>query len=558
MSNQSQTIEVAVTGSAASGKTQLRAQLTALSKQHGYSDLCFDEHHTHDEMDCEHHDVVLQIIDATNLREGLTMTSSFIDHRHHLVLALNRYQALVRSGHQLDIPKFSELIGVPVIEVEEDNQASILRLIQTIREVSTREVSHAHPIYHAWEQKDEDAYKAFMEGVLAETLSHPEDDQHTYSEFVNRLLTNVWTGFPILALTLCSVFYLTFAIGEPVQDLLQAGIDRLHEWLYATMSTTWYRSLLADGIVQGVGSLLTALPNIIVLFFLLSIMEDTGYMARVAYLMDGVMHRIGLHGRSFIPLLMGFDCNVPAIMAAKDIQNPKHRALTMLMVPFMSCSARLPVYILFISTFFASHKGLVLGSLYVLGVVLSFVFALLMSRTPWFRQPADHTVNELPDFRMPRLSSIGRHIWYRVSDFLQKITTIVFWASVIIWALEYFPTQDLEQLENSYIASIGRWLEPAFAPLGFDWRMAVCLITGLPAKEAIVSTMGILYNGDITAAFTPQTAYAFMVFVLLYFPCVATISTLRRELGRGWACFTLVHSILLAYVMTFLIQLVVG
>lgn len=550
-------IEIAITGSASSGKTALRQQLTELAKQHGYSRLCFDEHHSHNEMDCEHHDVVLQVVDAMNLREGLQMTSSFIDHRHHLVLALNRYDQLLKSNHVLDIPKFSELLGVPVITIDENDPASALRLLETIDRVSQQEHTHAHEIHRAWEQQDEDAYKAFMEGVLAETLTHPEDDTHTYTEWINRLLTNPWSGFAIMALALVLVFYLTFAIGGPLQEFFQWGVDALHDTMLVHMDDTWYRSLLADGIVQGVGSLLTALPNIIVLFFFLSLMEDSGYMARVAYLMDGVMHRIGLHGRSFIPLLMGFDCNVPAIMAAKDIRNPKNRALTMLMVPFMSCSARLPVYILFISTFFAQYKGLVLGSLYLMGILLSFLFAWLMTKTPWFRQPADNTVNELPDFRLPSWSSIGRHIWYRVSDFLQKISTVVLWSSIIIWALEYFPTQDLSQLEHSYLAAIGQWMEPVFAPLGFDWKMSVCLLTGLPAKESIAATFSILFGGDMSlVSLTPVSAYAFLVFTLLYFPCVATISTLRRELGWRWALFTILNTLMVAWIMAFMVNII--
>ncbi len=277
-------------------------------------------------------------------------------------------------------------------------------------------------------------------------------------------------------------------------------------------------------------------------------------MARVAYLMDGFMHRLGLHGRSFIPMLMGFDCNVPAIMAAKDIQDPKNRALTMLMVPFMSCSARLPVYILFISVFFVQYKALVLMSLYVLGILVSFLFGWLMKKTRWFRTDDDDCVNELPNFRWPSWRSILGHIWYRVSDFLQKISTVVLFASVIIWALEYFPSGDLSHLESSYLAAIGRLIEPLMLPLGFDWKMSVCLLTGLPAKEAIASTFAILYGNNLAlAAFTPVSAYAFLVFILLYFPCVATVSTIRREVGWKWALFTMVNSILIAWMMAFVI-----
>ena len=314
--------------------------------------------------------------------------------------------------------------------------------------------------------------------------------------------------------------------------------------------------MLLDGVLQGVGAVLAFVPNIIILFFFISLMEDSGYMAREAFIMDKIMHRVGLHGRSFIPMLMGFGCNVPAIMAAKDIQNPKDRTLTMLMVPFMSCSARLPVYMLFVDTFFERHKALVMISMYAIGIGLSILFAIVMKRTPWFRQDDEDSVNELPEFRLPKARNTAAHIWERVADYLQKICTVILWASVIIWALEYFPTQDLNDLEHSYLAMIGQAVAPLMEPLGFDWKMAVCLLTGLPAKEAIVSTLAILYGGDLSAAgFTPVTAFAFMVFVLLYFPCVATIATLHREAGRVWAWFTVVHSLMLAWVVAFLINL---
>jgi ferrous iron transport protein B len=306
---------------------------------------------------------------------------------------------------------------------------------------------------------------------------------------------------------------------------------------------------------MGVGAVLAFLPNIIIMFFFLSLMEDSGYMARAAYVLDKIMHHVGLHGSSFIPMLMGFGCNVPAIMAAREITNKKDRALTMLMVPFMSCSARLPVYMLFVGAFFAEQKALVMLSLYALGVVLSILFALIMQRTSAFRQPKHDYVSELPAFRQPTWRNTGLHIWERVSDYLQKIPAVIIWASVIIWALTYFPSGSMNDMEHSYLASIGQWMEPVMKPLGFDWKMSVCLLTGLPAKEAIVSTMGILYPSDTALlAFTPVTAYAFMAFVLLYFPCVATITTLGKELGIKWALFSLIQSMVLAWVISFIIN----
>ena len=348
------------------------------------------------------------------------------------------------------------------------------------------------------------------------------------------------------------VFWCTFTVGAYPQEWIEEGIEGLGTWLWGLMDPSWWTSLLIDGVLKGVGAVLAFLPNIIILFFFISLMEDSGYMAREAFIMDTIMHRVGLHGRSFIPMLMGFGCNVPAIMAAKDIQNPKDRVLTMLMVPFMSCSARLPVYMLFVDTFFESYKALVMISLYAIGIGLSVLFAVIMKRTRWFRQDEDDTVNELPEFRLPKARNTLAHIWERVADYLQKICTVILWASIIIWALEYFPSQDINDLENSYLAVIGQAVSPLLAPLGFDWKMSVCLLTGLPAKEAIVSTLAILYGGDISAAgFTPVSAFGFMLFVLLYFPCVATIATLRREAGKQWAWFTVFHSLALAWLVSF-------
>ena len=399
------------------------------------------------------------------------------------------------------------------------------------------------------------ARRGFVHGALEETLTHAQNDTgHSVADRVDKILTNRWIGFPLLIVLLYAVFECTFTLGAYPQEWIGRGVEALAEWLRGMMPVVWWSSLLIDGVLMGIGAVLAFLPNIIIMFFFLSLMEDSGYMARVAYTMDKWMHRIGLHGSSFVPMLMGFGCNVPAIMAAKDITNKKDRALTMLMVPFMSCSARLPVYMLFVGAFFAEQKALVMMSLYVLGVVLSILFAWIMQHTKAFRQPKHDYVSELPPYRRPTLRNTGLHIWERIADYLQKIPAVIIWASVIIWALTYFPTGNMSDMEHSYLAMIGHWIEPVVRPLGFDWKMSVCLLTGLPAKEAIVSTMGILYPSDAAlSAFTPLTAYAFMAFVLLYFPCVATITTLRKELGRKWAWFSLSQSMVQAWVVSFVI-----
>ena len=547
--------KIAVIGLPQSGKTSLTHALQTLADK-GQQSVQFVEVYNPDDLHGHAYDVVLQVVDSTRLEESLLLTPHIIDEQEKIVIAIGRYDLLLKTDHSLNIPKLEELIGVPTCRVSVRLNYGLPNCLSILMDAAQRTASKAHPIYHLRDQEDEDTYRAYVHGVLTQTLTHAKDDQHqTPLERIDKILTNPWLGFPIMLALLYFVFWCTFTLGAYPQEWIASGIGRLVEWINGLwIDGGWLRGLLVDGILQGVGAVLAFLPNIIILFFFISIMEDSGYMAREAYIMDTVMHKVGLHGRSFIPMLMGFGCNVPAIMAAKDIQNPKDRVLTMLMVPFMSCSARLPVYMLFVDTFFERYKALVMISLYAIGICLSVLFAIVMKHTRWFRQDNDDRVNELPEFRLPKARNTAAHVWERVADYLQKIFTVIVWASVIIWALEYFPGQDLNDLENSYLASIGKFVAPVLEPLGFDWKMAVCLLTGLPAKEAIVSTLAILYGGDISAAgFTPLTAFAFMLFVLLYFPCVATITTLRREAGRGWAWFTVFHSLALAWLVSFIV-----
>ena len=546
--------KIAVIGLPKSGKSALTQALQNLADKERQA-MQFTEVHHSDELHGHAYDVVLQVVDSTRLEESLMLTPHIIDEQEKIVIAIGRYDLLQKTDHTLNIPKLEQLIGVPTCRVSVRLNYGLPNCLSVLREVAARPVSKAHPIYHLRDQDDEDTYRAYVHGVLTETLTHAKNDKHqTRLERIDKVLTNPWLGFPIMLAILYLVFWCTFTLGGYPQEWIETGIDDLCEWCHDTMAEGWLSSLFIEGVLKGVGAVLAFLPNIIILFFFISMMEDSGYMAREAFIMDRIMHKIGLHGRSFIPMLMGFGCNVPAIMAARDIQNPKDRVLTMLMVPFMSCSARLPVYMLFVGTFFPGNKALVMISMYAIGICLSVLFAVIMKRTRWFRQEEDDTVNELPEFRVPRARNTMAHIWERVADYLQKICTVILWASIIIWALEYFPTQDLDDLEHSYLASIGQFVAPLLEPLGFDWKMSVCLLTGLPAKEAIVSTLAILYGGDISAAgFTPLTAFCFMLFVLLYFPCVATIATLHREAGRKWAWFTVFNSLFLAWFVSFLV-----
>ena len=559
--------------------------------------------------------IQIQEVDARDLEIHLVRTAALMDRHQPFVVLLTHYNDLVQTDHNLNYHLLSKLLGVRIGLIEEkadilaeedtfrhvhvtygkDVEEAITKVIDVIvtlpnvrekyskRYMAVRLLERPDEMLALLPHSDElirvaaeqrarllyeyglpakeviaKARRGFVHGALEETLTHAKNDTgHSIADKIDNILTNKWLGLPVLMLVLYVVFECTFTLGSYPQEWISMGINILAEWLRELMPIAWWSSLLIDGVVMGIGAVLAFLPNIIIMFFFLSLMEDSGYMARAAYMMDKIMHRIGLHGSSFIPMLMGFGCNVPAIMAARDITNKKDRAITMMMVPFMSCSARLPVYMLFVGAFFAEQKALVMLSLYIIGVLLSIGFAWVMQHMPAFRQPKHDYVSELPPYRRPTLRNTGLHIWERVADYLQKIPAVIIWASIIIWALTYFPTGNMDNMEESYLATIGHWMEPVMRPLGFDWKMSVCLLTGLPAKEAIVSTMGILYPAETAlSAFTPVTAYAFMVFVLLYFPCVATITTLRREIGAKWAWYSVAQSLVLAWLLSFLIHLI--
>ena len=556
--------------------------------------------------------IQIQEVDARDLEIHLVRTAALMDRHQPFVVLLTHYNDLVQTDHNLNYHLLSKLLGVRIGLIEEkadilaeedtfrhvhvtygkDVEEAITKVIDVIvtlpnvrekyskRYMAVRLLERPDEMLALLPHSDElirvaaeqrarllyeyglpakeviaKARRGFVHGALEETLTHAKNDTgHSIADKIDNILTNKWLGLPVLMLVLYVVFECTFTLGSYPQEWISMGINILAEWLRELMPIAWWSSLLIDGVVMGIGAVLAFLPNIIIMFFFLSLMEDSGYMARAAYMMDKIMHRIGLHGSSFIPMLMGFGCNVPAIMAARDITNTKDRAITMMMVPFMSCSARLPVYMLFVGAFFAEQKALVMLSLYIIGVLLSIGFAWVMQHMPAFRQPKHDYVSELPPYRRPTLRNTGLHIWERVADYLQKIPAVIIWASIIIWALTYFPTGNMDNMEESYLATIGHWMEPVMRPLGFDWKMSVCLLTGLPAKEAIVSTIGILYPAETAlSAFTPVTAYAFMVFVLLYFPCVATITTLRREIGAKWAWYSVAQSLVLAWLLSFLI-----
>lgn len=429
----------------------------------------------------------------------------------------------------------------------------------------------------------EDRY-AFTRGVCYEACKAKTANRLSVTEKVDKILLNRVLGIPIFLGIMWLLFQLTFTLGAPPMDWIDAGVSALGEWVQANMAEGLLRSLLVDGVIGGVGGVLVFLPNIVLLFLGIALLESTGYMARAAFVMDSIMHRAGLHGKSFVPMLIGFGCSVPAIMATRTLENPRDRLVTMLVTPLMSCGARLPVYTLLIAAFFNPQAGgNVLFSLYLIGIILAILMARVF-RTFLLPGDTEPFVMELPIYRMPTLKYLLIHMWERTWLYLQKAGTIILAMSILMWGLFTFPMTDAQgkdfaspaaQLENSYAGKMGKAVEPVIRPLGFDWKTGVALVSGLGAKEVVVSTMGTLYSiedGDALAeeedsavkgfaqrvkeqsGFTPLVAYILMLFSLIYVPCLATIAVIKRETnGWKWPLFTVGYTIALAWAVSFVV-----
>ncbi len=432
----------------------------------------------------------------------------------------------------------------------------------------------------------QDAKYGFIAGALKETYRSAEKKprKKTWTGILDDIVLSRLLGYPIFLFVVFLIFQATFVLGEYPMEWIESGVNWFADWLTREMTPGMLHDLLVDGVVQGVGGVLVFLPNILILYFFITMLEVSGYMARAAFIMDKIMHRIGLHGRSFIPLIMGFGCNVPAIMATRTIENRNARMITILISPLMSCSARLPIYLLLAGTFFPENAGVVLFLIYLTGVVLAGLLALLFRRL-FFSKEEVPFVMELPPYRFPSVKVILRDTWERCEQYLRKIGTTILIGSVVIWALSYFPMQEKYDDEigksvmvgadnnDSYLGRMGRFIEPAIRPLGFDWKIGVSLMTGIAAKEVVVSTMGILYNsdGDDTEAlsqrlvseidatsgepfFNVAVALSLMLFVLIYFPCIGTIATIKNETGSWkWALFTIFYTVALAWIVSFVV-----
>ena len=629
-------------------------------------------------------DIIINVVDSSNLERNLYLTTQLIDMNVRMVIALNMFDELEASGNKLDYLTLGKLIGVPMVPTVCRTGQGIERLFHVIINIYEggdfldkqgnispdilkdmqdwhktyvpdhafgidEEEKHPHHVYrhihinhgpelersidavklvisenenirHKYstrflsikllendkdlegmvktlpnggkilevrdrekqrirevmnedsEQAITDAKYGFISGALRETFVDNHQDKERMTRVIDAIVTHRVWGFPIFFLFMFLMFEVTFVLGAYPQDWIESLVNVIGTFISNNMAEGPLKDLLIDGIIGGVGGVIVFLPNILILYLFISLMEDSGYMARAAFIMDKIMHKMGLHGKSFIPLIMGFGCNVPAVLASRTIENRKSRLVTILINPLMSCSARLPIYLLLVGVFFPHHASLVLLSIYSLGIILAVVMARLFSR---FLVKGDDTpfVMELPPYRMPTSKAIFRHTWEKGAQYLRKMGGVIMVASIIIWVLGYFPrpseSMDLaQQQENSYIGRIGKAIEPAIEPLGFDWKLGIGILSGVGAKELVVSSLGVLYADDAEAdqttlaqrlPITPLVAYGYMVFILLYFPCVATLAAIRQEAGGWkWAAFAAAYTTVLAWIMSFAVYQIGG
>lgn len=602
-------------------------------------------------------DVIVNIVDATNLERNLYLTTELINMNRPMVIALNMFDELKQKGISLDYKKLSEMIGVPivptvartgegirqlfdaVIAVAEDRHAVVrhvhvtlgkeleqsvgvlnralkadpdlrprfsprymaIKLLENDKEVESlvegtkdakeifelrdREVERLAEVFPGEDVSSLIAGESygFISGALAETMEQNPVDSADTTRVLDAIVTNRLFGFPIFLAIMAFIFWATFSVGQYPMDWIEAAVGWLGSLVEQYMPDGPLKDLIGDGIIGGVGGVIVFLPNILILYFCLSFLEDSGYMARAAFIMDKVMHRMGIHGKSFIPLVMGFGCNVPAIMSTRSIESRSSRLITILINPFMSCSARVPIYVLLIGAFFPDHATLAFMSLYILGILVAVLTARMLRR---FYFKADETpfVMELPPYRLPTLKASCRHMWAKGEQYLRKMGGVILVASIIVWALNYFPLHDeqastpsfeSEQIDegridtsrDSYLEMAGKAVNPVMEPAGFHWRATVAVLAGIPAKEIVVSSLGVLYTGDEEVAesklserikapnpvtskpdFTSASALAFMVFVLLYFPCMATLVAIVKETGHwGYGLFSVVYNTAVAW-----------
>lgn len=499
-----------------------------------------------------------------------------INHGPELERSIDVVKDVICKNENIRYKYSTRFLAIKLLENDKDIEQRVISTLPNGEEVIRVRDKEAERIRLSMNEDSEqaitDAKYGFITGALKETYTEKNQNTEMFTRIVDSIVTHKIWGFPIFFVFLYLMFECTFVFGEYPKGWIEWLVEQIASLAETFMPAGPLKDLIVDGIIGGVGGVIVFLPNILFLYIFISFMEDSGYMARAAFIMDKIMHKMGLHGKSFIPLIMGFGCNVPAIMASRIIESRKSRLVTILINPLISCSARLPIYLVMIGAFFPSKASLVLLSIYVTGILLAVLMARIFSR---FIVRGDDApfVMELPPYRMPTAKSVLRHTWEKGAQYLKKMGGIIMIASVIIWFLGYYPNHDAysttaEQQENSYIGQIGKAIEPVIEPLGFDWKMGVGILSGIGAKELVVSTLGVLYTNDdgiesVDLAdripITPLVAYGYMLFVLIYFPCIATVAAIKNESGSWkWAAFTICYTTLLAWIVAFLVHQVGG
>lgn len=495
-----------------------------------------------------------------------------INHGPELERSIDAVKEEICKNENIRYKYSTRFLAIKLLENDKDIEQRVIATLPNGKEVMKIRDREAERIRLSMNEDSEqaiaDAKYGFITGALKETFTEKNQNTEMFTRIVDSIVTHKIWGFPIFFVFLYLMFECTFVFGEYPKGWIEWIVKQIAVLAETFIPVGPVKDLIVDGIIGGVGGVIVFLPNILLLYVFISFMEDSGYMARAAFIMDKIMHKMGLHGKSFIPLIMGFGCNVPAIMASRIIESRKSRLVTILINPLISCSARLPIYLVMIEAFFPSKASLVLLSIYVIGILLAVLMARIFSR---FIVKGDDApfVMELPPYRMPTLKSVLRHTWEKGAQYLKKMGGIIMVASIIIWFLGYYPnhnayTTTAEQQENSYIGQIGKAIEPVIEPLGFDWKMGIGLLSGIGAKELVVSSLGVLYtnNDDINSVdlseripITPLVAYGYMLFILIYFPCVATVAAIKNESGSWkWAAFTICYTTLLAWVVAFLVH----
>lgn len=502
-------------------------------------------------------DLILNIVDGSNLDRNLYLTTQLKQFNKPIILAINMIDVVNSKGYEIDYDKLSSELGVTVIPIIAAKKQGI-DLVKEAIEKKDYKTSDDNKKFNFNDEKE--AYK-YIEKITNKCLKKKDTNKKDLTERLDKILLNPFLAYPLFILIMAFMFEFTFSwVGQPISDWLDGLLnDSFIPWMHTLLANTspWFQSLLVDGIIGGVGGILVLLPVILALFVCIAFLEDSGYMARVAFLMDKFMRKMGLSGKAFIPMIVGFGCSVPAIMSARTLESEKDRKLTALLVPLMSCNARLPIYALFASVFFTEHRGLVVASLYLLGVVIAFLIGILFKKTI-FKKDEEPFIIELPNYKMPQLSSIIKQTYDKAKGFIKKAGTIIFAMTVVIWFLSNFNLHGLvENVDESMLASIGSFIAPIFTPLGFgNWQSAVSLLSGLLAKESVVSSMEVIFNGDLKVIlpqfFTAISAYSFLIFTLLYVPCVSTVGTMKKEYGTKMTIFSVCYQLVLAWVVAFI------